>query len=203
MKTTWTLAACALALALCGCAGGGATPEPVASEVSLQREDTEGERHDLDGALARGETVAFVFWQTWCESCAEEAPAIKAAAAQEQGKIHFVGVIPGKAETVDEAEVAQVRARWGYDFPQLRDTDMSLTKALGVKGTPTIVVLGSERTVLYHAHRPPADWASLRGASFAASSDESGKDLSQPDLGGQDSQGAECKDGVCPLPANE
>jgi len=201
VKTAWTMAACALALALSGCAADGARPEPVPGEVSLDREDTDGKRHDLEGALARGETVAFVFWQTWCESCAEEAPLIKAAAAQEQGKIHFVGVVPGKAETVDEAEVEQVRARWGYDFPQLRDADMSLTKALGVKGTPTIVVLGSERTVLYHAHRPPADWASLRGKSFAAS-DEPGAELSQPDLGGQGA-GAECKDGVCPLPANE
>jgi len=201
VKTTWTLAG-ALALALSGCAGGGGNPEPVPSEVSLRVSDTDGRAHDLDGALARGETVAFVFWQTWCESCAEEAPSIKAAAAQERGKIHFVGVVPGKAETVDEAEVAAVRARWGYDFPQLRDADMSLTKALGVKGTPTIVVLGSERTVLYHAHRPPADWASLRGASFAVADDAPG-DLTQPKLGGAGAGDAECKDGVCPLPTNE
>lgn len=202
MRTTWTLAACALALALTGCAGDGEGPEPVPSEVSLQVSDTDGRAHDLDGALARGETVAFVFWQTWCESCAEEAPLIKAAAAQEQGKIHFVGVVPGKAETVDEAEVATVRARWGYDFPQLRDADMSLTKALGVKGTPTIVVLGSERTVLYHAHRPPAEWASLRGQSFTVSDEASEADSTQPKLG-EGPQGDECKDGVCPLPANE
>ena len=48
---------------------------------------------------------------------------------------------------------------------QVRDRDLSLTKGLGVRGTPTIIVLGKDRQVLYDAHRAPEDWAELEGAS--------------------------------------
>lgn len=146
-----------------GCAG--APPEKPAGGEPLVVTDMAGVSHDLDAALARGETVALVFWQTWCGSCAREAPRLVEAVKEHGPKILFLGVVPGKPETVDEAEVRRVARRWGYEaFPQVRDRDLGLSQRLQVEGTPTIVVLGKERRVLYHAHRPPQDWASFHGA---------------------------------------
>ncbi len=173
---------------LFGCQSSGAAksapPEQISAEVSLSAQDRAGTVQDLDAALARGERVALVFWQTWCESCREEAPAIAAAAAAQGGRIRFVGVVPGSRETVKEEEVSATAEAWGYSFPQVRDYDLAWSKALGVRGTPTIVVLGQGREVLYREHRPPADWSAFAGLALEA------KAHSDP----------ECEGGVCPLP---
>jgi len=158
--------AAAAALVLTGCRAGPSTAdlaagERVPADVALPRVDLAGEPLDLDAALARGEPVAFVFWQTWCASCRAEAPAVARAAATHGERLRFVGVVPGRDDAVDVAEVEATRAAWGYDLPQVRDRDLALSRALGVRGTPTIVVLGPDREVRYHAHRPPADWAAL------------------------------------------
>lgn len=165
------------AVALAGCASGEAAPAPARADLKVF--DTSGEAHDLDAALARGEAVALVFWQTWCPSCAGEAPAIVAAQRQHADRIRFFGVIPGRDADVDDAEVARVRAAWGYEFPQVRDRDMSLTRRFGVQGTPSIVVLGAGGVVRYSGHRPPDDWGAFAGTPL------------------------ECEGGVCPLPSAE
>jgi hypothetical protein len=47
-------------------------------------------------------------------------------------------------------------------YPQLRDRDLALSRKFGVTGTPDIIVLSADDTVLYRGHRPPADWNTLR-----------------------------------------
>ncbi len=181
MERRWSLGGLAVVMAaLTGCAVAEA---PVATDVVLI--DTDGERLDLDAALARGEHVALVFWQTWCESCAREAPTVAEARRRWGQRLRFVGVVPGRDADVDDAEVARVRAAWGYDFPQVRDRDLSLARRFGVEGTPTIVVLGAEGRVRYRGSRAPADWEALQGAPLDAP-------IAQ----------AACEDGVCPLPAS-
>lgn len=188
-----------------GCAsGGGTSPDGGAATASapLQVTDMDGASYDLDAALARGETVALVFWQVWCESCKAEAPKIAAAAAEHGKRIRFVGVVPGRDDTVDDGEVCETQASWHYEFPQVRDRDMSLTKRFGVKGTPTILVLGKDREVLFNAHRAPADWATLEGTPIASAA-PTGPANPYAEIPGMPSAGGpagECHDGVCPLP---
>ncbi|MEZ6187155.1 MAG: TlpA disulfide reductase family protein [Planctomycetota bacterium] len=178
-----SLALIALALSL-GCASPEPAPAKAADPVQVGTlHALNGVSYDVDQALARGETVALVFWQTWCESCEKEAPLVAQAAKEHTGKIRFFGVVPGKDETVKESEVLAVADTWGYaTFPQVRDRDLSLTQKLGVKGTPTIVVLGKGSEVLFNGHRPPQDWSRLEGVTF------------DPDTAGG------CEGGVCPLP---
>jgi len=166
-----------VALVVSGCASAEVAPAPARTDLKVV--DTDGGAHDLDAALARGEAVALVFWQTWCPSCAGEAPAIVEAQREHADRIRFFGVVPGRDADVDEAEVARVRAAWGYAFPQVRDRDMSLTRRFGVQGTPSIVVLGAGGAVRYSGHRPPEDWGPLGGTPFG------------------------CEGGVCPLPTGE
>lgn len=188
LETMRPLAALLTLACLVGCAGG---PEPSATAPAdaLALTDVAGQDLDLDAALERGESVALIFWQTWCESCEKEAPTIAAASRDEGERIRFVSVVPGKESTVDLSEVEAKRQAWGYgEFPLVRDTDLSLSRSLGVRGTPTIVVLGRGRSIRYREHRPPSDWASLRGAPLSAAPRATNE---------------ECEDGVCPLPGVE
>ncbi|MCA8923369.1 MAG: TlpA family protein disulfide reductase [Planctomycetes bacterium] len=181
-----TLAASLLAL-LAGCQSQPPQPAAPAHDGPLELgtlEGMNGQSYDVDAELDRGETVALVFWQTWCESCEKEAPSIAKAAADNAGKIRFIGIVPGKDGTVVDSEVRATADTWGYAaFPHVRDRDMSLTRKLGVSGTPTILVLAKGGQVVFNGHRPPADWAPFQGAAFDAST-----------AGG-------CEGGVCPLPA--
>lgn len=192
----------ALAALVAGCAGppdGGnaaAAPLKLAAET-LTQPTLSGAPSDLATRLDRGETVVLVFWQTWCESCRREAPAIAKAAEQERGSLTFLGVVPGADANVSDAEITATAGRWGYTFPQLRDRELALTRALGVEGTPTIVVLGpgpndtgsSGARILYREHRLPDSWASYRSAVPLAAT--------PIQLAGA---ATECVDGVCPLP---
>lgn len=174
---------------LAGCASSAPAPkagaplEVVPPQVSLALTDMDAKPLDLEGALAQGETVALVFWQTWCASCASESGQVAAAAKEHRGAIRFVGVVPGKAERVDDAKVRATAKAWGYDFPQVRDTEMALSRGLKVKGTPTILILrGKEkRVVTFRGHHPPSDWGAYSAQRGAV----------------------ECADGVCPMPAEK
>lgn len=147
-----------------------ASPEPrpgppsegqVLPEGDLVVTDMGGTKHDLDDALARGESVALVFWRTGCGACQREAPGLVEAAKANAGKLEFVGVVPGRDAVIDDALVTKTAKEWGYEgaFPQVRDRQLELTRLLGVEATPTIVVLGPGRKLLYRRHVPPESWA--------------------------------------------
>ncbi len=120
--------------------------------------DIEGTELDIDGALASGRRVAFVFWQTWCASCRAEFPALNAAAENYQGKIDYVGVISGPDDMVDDAEVDAIVKQFKLTYSQVRDRDLALTRRYEVTGTPTIVIVGRDRETLYLGHHAPDDW---------------------------------------------
>ncbi len=127
--------------------------------------DTEGLPHDLDAALARGERVVLLFWQTWCEASQEQSPAIVSALSAHGSELRFFGVVAGSHEIVGAGEVQAMREDFGYtNFPQLRDLDSSWTRAFGAQRTPTILILGAGREVLYQGPRPPRDWKRFYGS---------------------------------------
>ncbi len=134
---------------------------PVANPAQLLLNDLDGMPHDASQFLAKGEPVVLVFWQTWCASCIREAPAIAAAARRYEPRMHFYGVIPGSDEYVDEGKVRDMSTKLGLPYPNCRDRDGVLTQRFGVKGTPTIVVLGRQGEVLFEGHHPPADWSAF------------------------------------------
>ncbi|MFQ5655637.1 MAG: TlpA family protein disulfide reductase, partial [Planctomycetota bacterium] len=78
--------------------------------------------------------------------------------------IQFVGVIPGPDENVDEEEVRRLAKSFRLPYPQARDRDLSLTRRFGVRGTPTIIVLGPGGVVRYRGHSLPADLEALATA---------------------------------------
>jgi len=136
-------------------------PTSVPSSIDLALTDMDGATLDLASDLASGRPVVLVFWQTWCGSCRAEAPELVRAVERLGERAHFVGVIPGPDGLVDDDEVRATALDWKLPYAQVRDRENALTGGLGVEGTPTIIVIGPDRSVRYRGHRLPSDWDSL------------------------------------------
>ena len=129
----------------------------------LQVVDMEGHDLDLDATIAAGRNVVLVFWQTWCGPCRREAPRLAEAATSHAEGLQFVGVVAGAEDDVDDEKVRAYVEKYHLPYPQVRDLDLSLTRLYEVVGTPTIIILGPGREVLYRGNHPPEDWAVFDG----------------------------------------
>jgi thiol-disulfide isomerase/thioredoxin len=161
----WFLvAACALA----ACSSTPSAPAPAsgsstARAPALHATATDGRDVDIDAALKSGRTVVLVFWQTWCASCLAEAPQLAAASRAHPDELLFVGVVPGPDGTVDEEELARLVKRFDLPYAQIRDRDLSWSRAFDVRGTPTLIALRADGSAGWRDRRPPADWSALHG----------------------------------------
>jgi thiol-disulfide isomerase/thioredoxin len=121
--------------------------------------DTAGRSLVLADELASGKRVTLVFWQAWCAPCRAEAPAL-VAASRKYSNLEIIGVVSGPDEAVDAAELERAIDELDLPYRNVRDRALDLTRALDVRGTPTIVVLDAQGRVLYRGHRSP-DWDAL------------------------------------------
>ncbi len=153
MRSSFRLALAATLLFAASLAGAGESPDP------LVLTDMEGTALDVDAELASGRNVVLVFWQTWCGPCKREAPHLAEAARTHAEALRFVGVVSGTDRDVDDAKVRKYVDTYGLPYPQVRDRDLALVRRYEVKGTPTILILGPDRAILYRGAVPPDDWA--------------------------------------------
>lgn len=121
--------------------------------------DVAGNTVVIADELARGKKVTLVFWQAWCAPCRAEAPQL-VAASREYSDMEIIGVVSGPDEAVDAAQLRRTIAELGLPYRNVRDRALDLTRALDVRGTPTIVVLGTQGQILYRGHKSP-DWDAL------------------------------------------
>ena len=155
-----------LLLILCtGCNGGSPEKRDTRAPGSahktpagLKFRDMAGKPHDIDSLLGQGQSVALIFWQTWCKPCLREMPDLVKANRRYSPRIRFYGIISGPDKDVDEAKVKNIVGRLGVGYPQVRDRDLRLSRSFDVEGTPTIVILGPGGSILYRGHRPPDNW---------------------------------------------
>jgi len=149
-----------LALIAAGCttpAGLRSSPIP---PLSVELHDLRGRPYQVGDHLAKGSTVALVFWQSWSDGCAEAAPELARAARERGDSMRFFGVVPGPDSVVDPDDVRRTAAQWGFEFPTLRDRDLAVTNLLGVTGTPTLVVLDPSGRIRYRGRSVPPEWNS-------------------------------------------
>lgn len=89
----------------------------------------------------RGKVAVVTIWATWCHVCELEMPRIDALAAEMAGRdIAFAPV------SVDDPpafpRVAEHMAAKGYaNLPALWDKDFALASRIGVRGTPTTLIV--------------------------------------------------------------
>ena len=157
-----------LSFLLMACAGGPGTPSaedgtrgtkseaaqaPLPDAVTdMDLTDMTGRRHEIDAILADGKSVVLVFWQTWCTSCLREGPSLVRASNQHRETHRFFGVVTGPDDLVDDAKVKSLARRLGLPYPQVRDRDGDLAKRFEVEGTPTIIVIAPDRSIVYRGH---------------------------------------------------
>lgn len=98
----------------------------------------------------RGRVVVLNFWASWCEVCADEAPALEAFArryAGPGGPVVLLGVDWREPQT---AMAAYVRAH-GLTYPNLRDADGSVAQAYGLTGVPETWFIDASGVARVHA----------------------------------------------------
>ena len=114
----------------------------------------------LDGradslAAQRGHPVLLEFFATWCPHCQAEAPLLTRLAQQyaPQGlRVFGVSASPLSQDQRGAVSVADIRSyasRYGAQFPQLLDVSLTGAQRYGIRGFPTLYVVGKDGTIQY------------------------------------------------------
>ena len=119
--------------------------------------DMDGNIHNIEELTKHGLPIVLVFWQTWCVPCKREAPALAKVAAELSEKVKFFGIVSGNDEDVNDRKVKKFAEQFKLPYPQIRDRDLTLTKYFQIEGTPTIIILGTEKQILFRGHGLPND----------------------------------------------
>ena len=148
---------CSLLLCL-----AGAGPEQKGQWLQQQKlTQMDGEEYALGTAAAQGDALVLIFWTPWCGSCAKEAPELVKAAERYQDRATFVGVVAGDDRSIQSDKVERFIKKHHLTYPTLRDRELTVTKGLKVRGTPTIIVIDPEMNILYRGHKAPESWSAI------------------------------------------
>jgi thiol-disulfide isomerase/thioredoxin len=109
--------------------------------------------HDLDGkpvdlGLYIGTKPVFLeFWATWCESCRELLPRVRAAQNAYGPKVEFIGINVTVNETT--SEVRHYLDAYEPGFRVLYDDEGTSTRAYQVPATSYVVIIDRSGLVVY------------------------------------------------------
>lgn len=161
-RISWTLAALAAVVVL-AIVGLASTSSPARGRPApaLPRQHLGGP--PAPSFSAGGHSKIVVFWASWCEPCAQEAPAVERLAQSHAGRVIGVDWSDGLS-----GALAFIREH-AWTFPNVRDADGSVGNAYRLRGLPTTVVVdpgGRIRVTL----RGPQDEASLARALLGSAS---------------------------------
>lgn len=128
----------AAAASLAACGGGGA--DRAAPDFTLP--SVSGKPVSLSGQ--KGHVVLLNFWATWCDSCKEELPSLRALEKRDGGRFVLLAV------SVDDAPAKTVppfAAAHGLDFPILY-ADRAVVDAYAVRALPTSYLIAPDGTIV-------------------------------------------------------
>jgi peroxiredoxin len=118
------------------------------------------EAETLDGkkfsskALIDDKSIFVVFWTTWCPQCLLEIPKIKKSYSEYAPKgMSFVAVNAGVNDS--EAKAKKYVERFEIPYPVVFDTGSKITRKLGVKGVPTVIIVDKNGVIRYRANLAP------------------------------------------------
>jgi thiol-disulfide isomerase/thioredoxin len=109
--------------------------------------------HDLDGTpvnLSRyvgAKPVFLEFWATWCESCRELLPHVRAARKALGGKVEFIGINVAVNQSPDG--VREYLREHDPDFRTLYDDEGTSTRAYQVPATSYVVIIDRSGRIAY------------------------------------------------------
>lgn len=89
----------------------------------------------------RGQVAVVTMWATWCGICAREMPALQKLAERYRGRGLAVVTVSVDRAPAEALVLSYLESR-GYDLlPPLIDAEGALAAVIGMRGTPTAVVV--------------------------------------------------------------
>ncbi|MFQ6131351.1 MAG: peroxiredoxin family protein [Armatimonadota bacterium] len=132
---------------------------------------------DVEGRQLRlGEVkqpvIVLNFWAFWCDTWIAELPQLRELAAQ-QGELGFK-LLSVSVDGVWTDQVKAVCGDEGLPFPVLIDRGSRLSKRVGLRRVPTLLVVGRERRITFVHEGYPGNPHVLRAIRAAASTQSAG-----------------------------
>ncbi len=119
-------------------------------------DDLDGGRHQLSDY--RGKYVLINFWATWCAPCRKEMPTLEALQVALGGEDFQVLTIA--TQNPKTAGIPRFFSQAGVEnLPMMNDAGSRLSRAMGVFGLPTTVLLNRKGKEIARL-QGDADWAS-------------------------------------------
>jgi cytochrome c biogenesis protein CcmG, thiol:disulfide interchange protein DsbE len=94
----------------------------------------------------KGKPTVIMFWASWCQYCAAEAPELVKLYNQYQEKLEIYAINLTSQDSFDRAET--FAQEHNFSFPVLLDEDGSVAKSYRIIGTPTIYFINSEGIIV-------------------------------------------------------
>ena len=145
VRSSIVAAALVLALAACGSSQdrSGQARLP-ADPLALPEYDLTRYR-DLIAGLA-GTPLVVNFWGSWCGPCQEEAPHLRQASEEFEGRVQFLGV-----DMLDNRGAArEFIRRFDWRYPSIFDPDAEIRDGLGYFGQPITLIYDRRSEVAFN-----------------------------------------------------
>jgi thiol-disulfide isomerase/thioredoxin len=127
-------------------AGQGAAPGVGDTAPRVVVHDLDGKPVDL-GQYIGAKPVFLEFWATWCESCRELQPRVRAAQEAYGSKVEFIGI--NVAVNQSPGGVRQYLEAHELGFRTLYDDEGTSTRAYQVPATSYVVIVDRSGKVVY------------------------------------------------------
>jgi thiol-disulfide isomerase/thioredoxin len=161
----WALAVLA-AIAVLAIVGLASKHSPAAGRPApaLPKEHLSGPSTPSFGAGGHSKIV--VFWASWCEPCAQEAPAVQRVAQSAIGRGRVIGVdwndgLPGARSFIRDHS---------WTFPNVRDGEGTVGSAYRLIGLPTTFVVDADGRIRSMLSGPQSEASLVRALGASAGS---------------------------------
>ncbi len=99
--------------------------------------------------------VNLIFWATWCSNCKAEIPVLNALHEKHGSDIELLAV----NVTVNDSlrRVKHYQKKYKLTYPLAFDEGRKVSKAYGIVGTPTLIIIDINGVIRYRAAETPED----------------------------------------------
>ncbi|MEJ5299440.1 MAG: TlpA disulfide reductase family protein [Thermodesulforhabdaceae bacterium] len=101
-------------------------------------------------------TVLIYFWATWCPSCLEVRPAVKAIKERvSNDRLEVIAINIGAGDTPES--IRKFERLHPLNVPVLFDKEGKVSLTYGVRGVPFFVIINPEGKITYQGHELPQE----------------------------------------------
>jgi len=141
---------CLSLILLSGAALFSAGPAGAAQAPAFELTTLQGQDMSLRD-LTDGRHALLVFWTTWCPSCRQTMPEVDQLASEHsRDDLAVLGINAGWNDSPQQAE--RFRDKHELGFPIAFDEAGRISGEYGLRGVPTLFLVGPQGTILYQSY---------------------------------------------------